>query len=512
MHNYYSTTRDDVDNLLNENTRGVDNKDNVKMFDASAFYTKKFQKKGRTLSFLFSESSSQTTSNGYLNSITNFYHPITATLDSTQRIDQNKTSDIRSNIIKTNLTYTEPLSKSISAIFNYGFGVNNGTSLLNSFNKSAPGVYNVLVDSLSDNYKLNELSNQVGGALNYKKGKLTLNFGTKVSNVNFDQVDEYTGNALKRNFINWNPQANLQYRFSQMAGLYLNYNGNTVQPSISQIQPVVVNTNPLNTMLGNPNLTPSFRNSFYFNYNSYKVISGQSMFIYGNYSFTTNPIANNLVIDTATGKSTSQYVNLGSKRQTNYNIGAYFDKKLSKLDFNIGTELSANGNDSYNLSNNQVNLTNSQTYSVQLRLSKYKEKKYDLSMSFGPNYTFSGSSLQPQINNNGRGLTGRSYFEVYLPGKFQIGTDDNYQWKGKTETFNTDFNQLLVNAFISKTFLKADNLKVELWGNDLLNQNSGFSRDVSNGLITQNTYNTIKRYFMLSIIWDFNKMGGVTKK
>jgi hypothetical protein len=512
VNDYFTTTRDSSNNRINDNSRDIDNKDNTQIFDASAFYTKKFKKTGRTLSFLFSESSNEVTSNGYLKSTTNFYHPVTATLDSSQFIDQYKTGDVKSNILKTNLTYTEPLSKSVSVIFNYGFGVNNGTSALSSFNKSAPGVYNVLVNLLSDDYKLNELSNQVGSILNYKKGKLNLNFGTKVSNVNFNQVDEFTGNSLKRDFLNWNPQANLQYRFSQMAGLYLNYVGNTVQPTISQIQPIVVNSNPLNITLGNPNLTPSFTHNFYFNYNSYKVLSGQSIFMYGNYSFTTNPIANNLVIDTATGKSTNQYVNLGNKRQSNFNFGAYLDKKIAKLDFNVGSELNASGNDSYNLSNGEVNLTTSHTYSAMLRLSKYKEKKYDLSMSFGPNYTFSGSSLQPGINNNGRGLSGRSYFQFYLPGKFQIGTDDNYQWRGKTETFNTDFNQLIVNAFISKTFLKEDNLKVELWGNDLLNQNSGFSRDISNNLITQNTYNTIKRYFMLSVIWDFNKMGGVTKK
>jgi hypothetical protein len=517
VNNYSTETRDSSNYLLNNNTRNIDNKDNTQIFDASAFYTKKFKKKGRTISFLFSEASNETTSNGYLKSNTYFYKPGTLTADvtkadSSQIIDQYKTSEVKSNVLKTNLTYTEPLSKTLSVIFNYGFGLNNGTSVLSSFNRLAPGVYKVLVDSLSDSYKLNELSNQVGGIFNYKKGKLNLNFGTKVSNVNFDQVDEFTGDALKRNFINWNPQANLQYRFSQMAGLYLNYQGNTQQPSISQIQPVVVNTNPLNVTLGNPNLTPSFSNNFYFNYNSYKVLSGQSMFIYGNYSFTTNPIVSNMVTDTATGKSTNQYVNLGTKRQSNYNLGAYFDKKIASLGFNVGADLSTNGSDSYNLSNNEVNLTTTHYYSAQLRLSKYKEKKYDLSLEFGPNYTFSGSSLQSGINNNGRGFNASTYINLYLPGKFEIGTDDNYQWKGKTETFNSDFNQTIVNAHISRTFLKENNLKLEIWGNDLLNQNSGFSRTVNGNFITQTSYNTIKRYFMFSVIWDFNKMGGITKK
>ena len=53
---------------------------------------------------------------------------------------------------------------------------------------------------------------------------------------------------------------------------------------------------------------------------------------------------------------------------------------------------------------------------------------------------------------------------------------------------------------------------VELWGNDLLNQNSGFSRNAQANLITQTTYNTLKRYYMLTINYEFTKMGGGTHK
>jgi hypothetical protein len=501
-----------MDTLLNTNNRSIDNHDDTKIFDASAFYTKKFQKKGRTLSFLASLSDKETTSYGYLKSKTDFYDlKNLGVLDSTQYIDQYKTADIKNSEFKTNFTYTEPLSTAVSMIVNYGIGVNTGTSDLGSFNPSAPGVYNIKVDSLSNNYKLNELSNQGGAIFNYKNKKVTINFGTKVSNVNFDQTDEVSGNQLKRDFVDWFPQANFAYRFSQQQGINLYYNGSTVQPTISQIQPIVVNTDPLNITLGNPNLSPSFTHRISMFYNSYKVITGQSIFLYGNYSITTNPIVSNLVTDT-TGKTINQYFNLGSKRQSNYDFNFYFDKKIEKIDINGGINFGVNGNDSYNLSNNEINLTKSTTYNVQFRISKYVEKKYDFRFNFGPNYTFSGSSLQSEINNNGRGFDMDWGGTVYLPAKFQIGTDGSYQWRGKTETFNTDFNRTLLNASLAKTFLKQDNLKLAFAVNDLLNQNVGFTRNTSANFITQNTYSTIRRYFLLSISYDFNKMGGITTK
>jgi outer membrane receptor protein involved in Fe transport len=509
----YTTTNTDGDGtLINSDDRNVDNKDNTHIFDASAFYTKKFKKKGRTLSFLASITQNQVTSNGYLKSTLDFYGP-TGKIDSIpQLIDQYKTAEVNNTILKTNLTYTEPLSKDFSVILNYGFGINDGTSNLNTFNQSLPGVYNVKVDSLSDNYKLNELSNQVGGIFNYKKNKLTLNFGTKISNVNFNQTDEISGAVLKRDFVNWAPQANMQYRFSQQQGLYLTYQGATVQPSISQIQPIAVNTDPLNITVGNPNLTPSFTNRFFVNYNTYKVLTGQSIFLYGNYTITSNPIVSNQITDTTTAKSTNQYVNISNKRQSSYNLDAYFEWKISPIDLNVGFNLGLNGSSSYNLLNNELNLTGSDTYSGKLQISKYKEKKYDFYLNIGPNYTISGSSLLPDINDNGQGFDVDYGFTIYLPGKFQVSSDGSYENKGKTETFNTDFNRTLINAALSKTFLKEDNLKLSLSGNDLLNQNVGFNRSSTGNFITQNSYTTIRRYFMISLVYDFSKMGGITKK
>lgn len=508
--NYNSLNMQGLDTLLNTNNRSVDNYDNGKVFDASAFYTKKFHKKNRTLSFLASISQKETDSHGYLNSTTNYFDPVTlGKLDSTQVINQYKTADVKSSEFKAALTYTEPLATDFNLILNYGLGINTGTSNLASYNPSSPGVYNLKVDSLSDDYKLNELSNQTGAIFNYKSKKFTINAGTKVSNVNFDQTDEVSGDQLKRDFIDWFPQARFSYQLGKQAFINLNYNGRTVQPTINQIQPIAVNTDPLNIQLGNPNLTPSFTHNFFLNYYSSKVISGQWIYAYASYSLTTNPIVSNLVTD-STGKTTNRYTNLASKTQANYNVNFEFDQDVHSIGLRPGFNLSVNGNDSYNLSNNEINLTNSVTYAFQAHLAKYSENKYDTYVNFGPSYTFSGSSLQPEINNNGHGFDANWGFTFYLPAKFKAGTDGSYEWRGKTETFNTDFNQTLVNTSITKMLLKQDALKLTFAVNDLLNQNANFTRSASANFITQNTYSTIRRYFMFSVSYDFSKMGGIT--
>jgi len=509
---YNTTSRRGNDTLLNSNNRSVSNDGDQKIFNATVFYNKKLKKVGRTFSISVNTALNQNQTKGFLKSETDYYDDQGVLDDTrTQKIDQYKTTLDKSGVLTTNLTYSEPFSKAFAVVLNYGLSINNGRSDRRSFNKSPSGEYNILDDSLSNNFKLNQLSNQFGAVFNYKKNKSIINFGTRVSTVNFKQIDEFTNNTLTRNFVNWNPQASFQYKFSQYQSFRVNYNGNTAQPNIDQIQPVRVNTDPLNITLGNPNLKPSFTNRVSASYNSYKVISGQSIWINGSYARTINPIVSNVVTDTA-GNSTYQSSNLKNKQTTNMYLSTYFDKKIQKVDMNAGIGLNASGNTYFNMTNGQLNETKSYTYSAQVRFSKYKQKKYDFWSGAGPTYTVNSSSLQPLVNNNGRGFNAYAGFNIYLPGKFEIGSNGDYVFNAKTQSFNEDFKRTTINANIGKKFLKDESLKLSISGNDLLNQNKGYNRNGSTNILTQERYTTIQRYFMLSLVWDFNHMGGGAPK
>ncbi|MGN8072236.1 outer membrane beta-barrel family protein [Mucilaginibacter sp. SG564] len=510
--NDYHTTSLRNDTLLNKSTRSVINNGDQKIFNANVFYNKKFKKVGRSFSVNFTEAYNQNKSHGFLNSEINYLYGKKGPIDSTVHIDQYKTGLSEGNIINTNFTYSEPFTKALALVLNYGLNINNGKSDTRSFDKDASGNYTVQDDSLSNNFKLNQLSNQFGAIFNYNKKKVIINFGSKVSAVNFKQINEFTNSTFTRNFVNWYPQASFQYKFSQQQSLRINYNGNTTQPTIDQIQPVRVNTDPLNITLGNPNLRPSFTNRISINYNSYKIISSQYIWLGGSYSQTINPIVSNVTTDALTGASTYQSSNLKGHQTSNMYFYGGYDQKIPKIDMNAGLNLNMNGSDYFNLNNTQLVETKQYTYSASLRLSKYKQKKYDFWAGAGPTYTVNSQSLQTQLNNNGRGFNAYGGFNVYLPAKFQIGTDANYQYNAATQSFNEDFRRTTLNASITKAFMKDESLKLSISGNDLLNQNVGYNRTGSANQLTQERYTAIKRYFMLSLVWDFNHMGGGTPK
>ena len=498
--------------LINSNSRRLDNKGDEQTFNFSAFYNKKFKKVGRTVSFLVSQSLDQNKNKGNLASDIKFFNT-KGIQDSSQVIDQFKDNNIQTSVFNTNLTYSEPFSKFFSLIANYGVGISNSTADRRSYNQSTPGNYDVLVPSLSNNYRLDQFTNQGGAVFNYKKDKTTFNFGTKVAIVNFKQLNKFTDREFDRNFINWNPQLLYMYRFSQQRSFRFNYNGNTRQPTIDQIQPIIINTNPLNVTLGNPDLKPSFNNRFSINYNSYKVLTSRSIWVGGSYNITSNPIVSNVNTDPNTGFTTNRYVNLPGQSTTNYSAYGDFSMKLKFL-FGIegGLGFNTNGSTYYNMVNNDLNKTTSKTYGVNASFRRYIEKKLDFYVSGGPNYTLGESSLRPQTNNNGSGFTINHEVNFYLPGKLQLGFDGGYEYRAPTQSFNQSFSRYLLNGYINKSLVKDESLKLRLTVNDLLNQNRGFDRSSSGSYLTQNTYTTIRRYFMFSIVYDFSKMGGAPAK
>jgi len=506
--NYQSSSTRGNDVLLNTSNRDVSNDTDEKIVKASAFWNKRFKKKGRSISLNVSGNINESDANGFLKSENDFYNQ-NGLLDSSSVIDQYKVNKISSKVFTSNLTYSEPITTKFSVVLNYGLGINNTDQDRRSYNAVTPGQYTLLDTAFSNNYKLEQLSNQVGAVFSYKNDKTVINFGSKVSAVKFDQLDVNTDQHMARNFVNWNPQASYQYKFSQQKSFRLNYLGRTTQPTIDQIQPVRVNTDPLNIYLGNPNLRPSFNNRLSATFSSYKMLSQRNLWLSATYSTTSNPIVSNTLTDSA-GKNTYQSINLTDRQTTNLNFYLDYGFKIKPLDMYLGFNASVNGNTYYNYVNTELNETQAYTYNGGLYINKQKAKKYSFYLRWSPNYQTNESSLQNNLSNNGWGYNASGYFQVFLPGKLELSTDGEYQYTAKTESFDEDFKRFIWNATLSKKFFKSENLRLSLSGRDLLNQNKGFNRSAYENRFIETNNTTIQRYFMLSLVWDFNKMGGAS--
>ena len=500
---YTETLREDSTEL-NNSKRTIRDTANTNQFNSTLLWRKKFHKKGRTLSFNLKENYTDNNSRGFLYALNNFYTDPSA--PTTTTTDQYKTSSGKNTVLNGKLTYSEPLSAYSAIIANYGLTVNNSISSQLSYNRNGNGKYDALDSVYSNDYKFNVLTNRGGLAYSYNRKKIRSSIGSDVGFTDFKQTDQLFNNyAMERHFVNWYPQARFNYSFTNQRRLGFSYNGNTQQPSIQQIQPVRSNNNPLYIVVGNPLLKPSFNNNYSLNFFDYKVLTSRSIWFSASYNTTHNAITSNTYTDSS-GKTTTQSVNVNGN--TNFNGYLDYSFKLKKLNMFVSFGSNVNTSRYVSIVNNVNNITNSGNYSGNLRLGKEKENKYEFSLNGNATYSTSTSTIQKDAATRYWTYSIEQNSEVTLPLKFTIHSDINYSIYQKTATFTGNNNVFLWNAWFGKKFGKKDNLLVKVSGNDLLNKNVGIRRQITSNLVSENRYNTIRRFFLLSVVWNFNKNGG----
>ena len=488
--------------LVNQNTRTVSTASDSRIVNSNILWRKKLAKKGRTVSFNFRENYTNTDSHGYLYSNTDYYSKGVLAYDSL--IDQYKDYHTQNTLLDGKLTYSEPLSAISALIANYGITTNINQSDRNSFNKANTGKYIDLDSLYSNNYQFNVFTQYGGIAYSLVKKKLRLNAGTNVGFTSFHQTDLRMDTSARRNFVNWYPVAAITYSFTSQRRLSIQYNGNTVQPTLQQLQPVLTNEDPLNISIGNPALKPQFRNRIGMYYNDYKVLSERGIFANLNYQFTEHSIGSKVDVD-STGKRTSQWVNINNS----YTLSGYFGYDIKWKKPGMSSYFFSQVNQSSNVSvvNDLPNRTNSGSYQFGTEWYKSKDKQYEISLRTSATYTLSQSSINTGVTTHYWTYDITPGADLFLPLKFQVHADCDVNLRQKTSVFDNNTNVTLLNAWLGKKFLKGDALLLKASGNDLLNQNIGFNRTVNSNFVSQNTYSTIKRYFMLSIVWNFNKAG-----
>ncbi|MGI8635921.1 MAG: outer membrane beta-barrel protein, partial [Segetibacter sp.] len=339
--------------------------------------------------------------------------------------------------------------------------------------------------------------------------KLTASLGGDVAVANFNQEDVLKNSTVRYSYTNLFPRSNVNYKFNSNSSLYFSYNGNTQQPTIQQIQPIRDNTNTLNVFVGNPNLKQEFRQRFSINYGSYKVISQKNLYAYGNFSTVSNAITTNQYTATSgdsIGKTVYQYINVNGNFNGNLSGGYAF--KWMKPDIRINAGLNLNVNRNNNIVNKLNNVTNNESYGIRMGFNKYVEKKFSFYVGLNVAYNTSKSSIRPDVKTNYFSQNHFFNLNYTLPLKFEFNTDIVADLRQKTSTFDRNNNVIVWNAYIGRKLFKGDKGLISIKGNDLLDQNKGFSRFIGSNVVTENSYTTLRRYFMLNFTWNFSKTPG----
>jgi hypothetical protein len=489
-------------NLLNSNTTIASSASDAVNAASTLLLRKKFAKKGRTISSTITQSFNRSNSTG--NQYTEQLSYINNKLTNDSVLDQQNTRKGENSSYSANLIYTEPLGKKSLLEFN--------TYLSKSIGSSSRKIYDY--STLTDGYGVlntrltNEFNSEYtysGGGMSYRSNQKKYNFSTGFSLQKAVLAGENISakTKLSQSFQDILPNATFRYNFSQTKNLNVDYRTSTNQPSITQLQPVLDQSNINRQSIGNPDLKRSYVHNLNIRFFSSKILAGKNFFSTLNASTTNNSIVN---YDSVLPNRTilTRPVNVDGAYRINGSVNYGFGIKKLKSRLSFGLNAGLNNNISY--ANGLLNTIVTKSTGPSMSYTYIVDDVIDINLTARYSFSQTSNEVNPTLNTNFLTKVFGADMTNYLPLNIVLNQSFNYAINtGRAEGFNTAIP--IWNASFSKFFLKNKRAEIKMSAFDLLNKNIGINRNVSQNQIVDRSYNVISQYFMLTFTYSLQKSG-----
>lgn len=501
-------TSSDEDNvLLNRSSQDSEVENIGKNFSNRLTVTKRLGENGSFLRFGMNNSLNKTETEDFLSSETIFEQDNSKNIERNQYTDGNNNN----NQFSSSVTYRLPLiSNEFFVDFNYSYSRNKQESRRSTYDVDpTTGEYaetDFVIAQSTDFEYINSL-NSPSLELEYRKENWSANFEAAYLFRNLENTDGLRPNlSLERDFEAVELSSRFRYRFSPQTSLTFGYNLNNNVPQLSQLQPFENVSNPLNTIVGNPELEPETSHRVYFNYNSFDFQKGTGFYGYLNATFQDNTVVSNTIIDQDLQRRTT-YSNVNGV----YTVTGFLslNKKLTLDDsksITLGLGVNPNIRRSVNFNNgvqySSLNTTIGPSADLRFVWRDVMEITPRYNLSFTKN-TFDIDNFNEQefISHNLMINTA-----TFLPKGFEWRNDVNFNYNPNiADGFQK--SAWFWNSTLAYSVLKNQGT-VTLKVYDLLNQNTNARRIATQNYIEDSQSTVLRQYFMLSFSWKFNTMGG----
>ncbi len=464
----------------------------------------RFEKPGRTLSLRVSTGYNR--SNG-LNSQYSALNYFSSAIPS-DTLDQRSFLEADGWSGSANLTWTEQIFEKVSLSTWYEYEPRWNDSERETFNgDQLSGEYARLDTQLTNVFSSTYRTQQLGTGISWRteKGFLNARLGVQEAKLNNEQVFPRV-DTIGFTFYNLLPRIMFRQGRGTDNSFFAMYRSGTNAPSVSQLQDVVNNANPLQLSSGNSELKQSFDHRMFLRYNKTNTASGRLISLNLSSQLSQNYIARSSYIavsDTVLanglllprGGQFTQPVNLNGY----LNLRSFFSigQSIAALKSNVNFNVSGNFVRTPGLVNGRENVSGNTGIGLGLVLSSNINKNIDFTISSNSDFNMATNSLQEQLNTQFWSQTSRARINLISPGGWVIRTSlDHTLYRGLTDGFNQDF--FLWSGGVAKKFFKEQRGELELSVFDVLGQNTAISRTVTEIYIQDLQQTVLQRYAMLT--------------
>lgn len=481
-------------------------------FNNNLLYRHKFKKAGRTVSLALNADISERSGLTDLTTQNEFFNVNT---DSLKRFAQEANQYTNTQSYSANLMYTEPVGKALQVFLNYAPSVSVNASDKQTYRSDTmDGTFTVFDPILSSTFETIQTTQRGGAGLRLRSPRLMAVLNANVQHFTLQNESFFPElSPISRQYLNVLPFVMLNYKFSSSTNIRLFYRSNTNAPTVSQLQEVPDNSNPLQISTGNAGLNQEFAQTVTMRFGTAGKSSGRSLFFNGSAGLTNNYIGNSVLLpanDTIVyngivlrrGVQLSRPVNLNGYK--NLRSLLTFSTPVKWIKSTLNLQAGVNYTLTPGLVNGFENKTESTSYTAGVVVASNISEKIDFTLIYNGAWNEVRNTLQPQANSRYQIYSGGARIN-WMPFPWLVLNTDAMlnQYRGLGEGFDQQF--VLWNAYIGYKFMekKAAELKISVF--DLLNQNNSVSRTVTETYIEDNVTRVLNRYFMLTFTYTLRK-------
>ena len=481
-------------------------------------YSHRFRRRGRTLTLSVAPSYNAKNGPSSLRSDTDTTGVASAEVP--LRYDLDQRADLRQHGwgLNSSLSYAEPVGKKGQVQGTYTFSIAPNESDKQTFDlDTLTGQYTRRNEPLS-----NVFTNQYtthGAGLTYRYNDRKVQFGAGLTGQRAELTGEQTFPRpadVNRVFYRLLPNAQARIRFSQDNTLRLFYNASTNAPSISQLQEVVNNSNPLQLTTGNPALEQETSHRMFARFAASKPEKSTNFFLMLGGSVTRDYITNATIVAVReTEVAPGLTLPPGAQLTRPVNLSGYgsgrsfatygFPLKIIKSNLNL------NANATYTrtpgLVNGGRNTARTPSVGGGLTLSSNISERLDFSVTSNTQYTSVRNTLQTTANNEYVNQTTSLRLSWIVGPGISVKTDLNHQaFNGLAAGFNQ--NYLLWNASVGKKLFANQRGEIQFYVYDLLKQNQAIQRTITEAYIEDQRTTVLQRYAMVVFTYNLRRGTG----